>query len=363
MPRPTLALPPGRLRATVLAALLLAACAAGSARAQAPSAVRLYVLADTVEAGERFLVALAADRPAGTQALFPPVPPGDPADGPLARFGDAEAFDVQRFAPRLRGRTRTDSLVYTVAAFAADAAAVGPFEVRVVAGEDTARARSGVGRVAIRAHARAEGTPAAPVRSPEPFAPLWPLVALAGALAALVAFALHRRRRRRREPETPRAAPLPEALAHIEALEVALARAPAAGPPDARAHFAALSDALRVYLARRLGVPATEMTTAELDAALRTTTLGARVPEASWRALRGVLRLADLAKFAGLRPDAASTAEAHARARDALRTLDAALAEAEARAEARAAGPHADEARADEAHADEAHAAPAGPIR
>jgi hypothetical protein len=302
--------------------VVLLALAAGTARGQvvdpARGEARLYVLADSVWVGERFAVAVAVTH-AGTAVAFPEVPAGDPEAGPLLAFGDAEVRDARRLPPRLGRGVRVDSVVYEAATFALDRATVGPVTVRVVAGGDTVAVATGVRALPVRSALFSMQDSLRAPGAPEPFPSPWPLYALLGlaglALALLAAWAL--RRRRRRAPASPPTAPYPEALARLDALA-----ADPATPEAVKAHYVALSDLLRRYLARTLGLPALEQTTRELVEALRRS---GRLPEGAVSAVRGTLRLCDLVKFADLRPDAETHTAARARAREAVEAVEAAV--------------------------------------
>ena len=309
------------LRASLLLLLLVAAA---PARAQRPA--RLTLLADTVAVGQRVRLAVAVDHAPGRSAVFPAVPPGDAEAGPLLAFGDAEAFAVRRLPPRVRGAVRTDSAVYDVAVFAVDTARVGPVTVRLVAGRDTVAVRTGVVLVPVRSELAGEDEPA-PVGPADPIPGLLPVwLALATALALVFGTAVwaYVRWRRRPGPAAPRAEPYPEALATLDAL---------AGQAPERAAERTLSarEALRVYLGRRLGVPALESTTDELDAALAG---DPRVTHEARTAAHRVLALADLVAFAGHVPPPAAADEAVADARDALARVERQIVEAETRAAA-----------------------------
>lgn len=293
-------------------ALLVALVALGPGVALAQRPARLYVLADTVAVGERVRLAVAVDHAPGQSAVFPAVPAGDAEAGPLLAFGDAEAFAVRRLPPRVRGSVRTDSAVYTVAVFAVDTARVGPVRVRLAAGRDTVEARTGVALVPVRSElSGASDSDPAPVGPADPFpspVPLWIALGVAVAIAAGVAAWAVRKWRQRPGPPVPRPEPHPEALAALDAIA-----APAATPEAAADQALGAREALRVFLARRLGVPALETTTDELDAALSG---DPRVPPDARDATRRVLRLADLVAFAGHAPprDAALDAVRTARA-------------------------------------------------
>lgn len=302
----------GLWRSVAAAVVLL--CASG-ARGQD---VRLYVLADTVALGEAFDVAVAADHAEGVQALFPDIPRDRTAEsGPLARLGDAEATDRIRFAPITRGGVWTDSVVYRALAFAADTARVS-VDVRFTSGADTLTVASNSALVAV------ERLTPGPDAEPEPMGPPFefpspvPVMILLGTLAALVAvltgWGLWRLwRRSPREARTPRALPYPEAIARLDAL---VATPPT--PEASQAWFVELSDSLRTYLERRLGVPAKERTTREIDG-----DLASRLPDDARAALRGALRVADRVKFADLRPGPEASGDALARAREGVEGAEA----------------------------------------
>ena len=308
--------------------------APGAGAQPRPARPRLTVLADSVSAGERVRMAVAVDHAAGRSVVFPDVPAGSAEAGALLAFGDAEALSVRRLPPTVRGGVRTDSAVYDVAVFAVDTARVGPVTVRVASGRDTLVLRTGVARVPVRsaltAAERAGEAAPAPVGPPDPFPGLLPVwLALGAILVALVGLGTWawRRWQRRPQPPAPRAAPYPEALAALDALGASPDDgapddgAPGDAAPDAARRALGAREALRVYLARRLGVPALETTTAELDAALAA---DARVPPDARAAARRVLDLADLVAFAGHSPTPAAAADVLAHARTAVDGIEAA---------------------------------------
>ncbi len=301
-------------RAPTLALLGLLAAPASA------QTVRLHVLADSVTVGERFGVAVAVEHGAGVQVVFPE-PPGaaSAVENPL-EAGEVELAEAQRLPPAERGSVRVDSVVFEAATFALDSARVGPVAVRIVRGGDTTTVASPVAFVGVRS--------LVPAENPEPkgLAPLadfprawgpWLLAALAVlALLAALWWWLDRRRNR---PTPTSALPPDEEIRHrLDALAAALPTSADAVKP----FYVELSDALRTYLARTLGVPAREQTTRELLA-----TLARRPDDAPPDALDPldfVLRLADLAKFASVQPGAEAHETALARAREAVTALEAA---------------------------------------
>ncbi len=305
-----------------LAAIALAAtCAAPPAHAQT---ARAHVSADSVRIGERFRLAGDGVAHAAGAALFP-------AASDSAGFGDLVV--IGRRAPT------GDSATYEVTTFALEGARLPPLPVRVVAGEDTALLRTNALRVPVRRTLPPDAAELRPPTPPAPFPrPLWPwlaggALALAAALALLV-YVLRRSR-------TGREGSAPEPQPHVQ-VRRRLARLRPAAPDGAKVFHTALSDALRTYLARRLGLPAHEQTTPELLAALRRPPHAAHVPSPATERLARVLTQADLVKFADRRPPAEVNAEM-------LREAGAAVDAVEPRVRARAAQARA--ARADEARA------------
>lgn len=309
------------MRRLVLGLLL---CFAASASGQS---VRLHVLADSVTVGERFSVAVAAEHAAGVQVLFP-APPGEASavNAPL-RAGEAELLGARRLPPSVRGVVRVDSVVFETTTFTLDSARVGPVTVQFVRGGDTTAVASPVGFVGVRSLVGedAEPYPLAPLAEfPRAWGP-WLLAALA-VLALAAALWWWLRRRRRRPAPVSDLPPHEEVIHRIDALAASLPTSSAAVKP----FYVELSDALRTYLARTLGVPAREQTTRELLATL------ARHDDVSGDALDSfgfVLRLADLAKFASVQPSAEAHETVLARAREAVAAVEAARAPEEPDAE------------------------------
>lgn len=280
---------------------------------------RLHVLADSVFVGERFEVAVAIERAAGVQTLFPE-PPGaaSGASDPL-EAGEAELLALHRFPPEIHGEVRLDSAVYEAATFALDSARVGPVRLRLVAGGDTVEVAAPSAFVGVRS--------VVPTGAEEPqgLAPLaefprawgpWLLAALL--VLALLAGIWWGLRRRRASADTSALPPHEEVVVRLDRLGAARPHTPDAVKP----FYVELSDALRTYLARSLGVPAREVTTRELLALLEA---NEHVPAESRDALADVLRHSDLVKFAEAVPTEAAHEAALARARQAVEPIEAAL--------------------------------------
>jgi len=113
--------------------------------------------------------------------------------------------------------------------------------------------------------------------------------------------------------ETESEHPYEAASARLRRLE----RRHPSGDEAAKAFYVDLTEALRVYLVRRVGVRALEQTTAEVVAALRRRP---EVRDATIRRLQAVLEQADLVKFADAQP---SPAESRSVLEEAQAVLDA----------------------------------------
>lgn len=92
-------------------------------------------------------------------------------------------------------------------------------------------------------------------------------------------------------------------------------------PAAVKPFYVELSNAVRIYLARDLGVAALERTTSEL---VETLEHRPDVPTSAANRIRAVLQLADLVKFADIRPSTEDHQKALREARAALDAIEAA---------------------------------------
>jgi hypothetical protein len=283
------------------------------------------VVADSVKIGERFTLALVATHAAGRTAIFPA------ADAGAALFGDVRV--VGRGAVQTRttpGGRQVDSVAYEATTFALDSVRLPVLPVRLATDRDTAVVGSaprtvpvtsvvGPGADGLRTPARLAAFPRSSWR--------WALLVVLGA-AALAGGAYAWWVWRGRAPGEAGADPSPDdpyeaAVARLQGLE----RRHPTGREACTAFYVDLSDTLRVYMARRMGLHAPERTTAEVVAALR------RRPEVGAQAARRlheVLQQADLVKFAGAHPTPDASASVLSTAQDVLRALEAAQRRADA---------------------------------
>lgn len=280
--------------------LLLAGMLLGGGRpatAQPDPRIEARVSADSVKIGERFTVRLVAQHDADAEAVFPA------ADAGEVLFGDLHV--VQRGAVqsrRVSEARRVDSVAYEVTTFALDSARVPILPVRLVAGPDTTMAGTFPQVVPVRSVVESDDevlrTPAALASFPRPLW-VWGLWALAAvALAGGLVYAWWWRGGEEASvsaSDEDRPTPYQNAMERLQGL----GRRNPTGRTACKAFYVDLTDTLRVYLSRRVGVRALEQTTPEVLAALRRRP---EVEEGMLRRLQAVLEQADLVKFADAEP-------------------------------------------------------------
>jgi hypothetical protein len=307
---------------TGLILVLAAAGWGGTAASGQPIRLETHVSTDSVAVGERFTLSLVAAHGPQTDVSFP----SPDAGGVL--FGDLEV--IQRLAVRQRpgpaGR-QVDSVAYEVTTFALDSVRVPALPVQVAAGRDTtirsAPARTLTVVSVVGPDAKGLHGVAPLAAFPRPWW-TWALLALVGTglLAGLAYLWWHRRENDapapvQRVPDDDQT-PYEAATSWIRQLEESY---DLSDPDAVKPFYVELSNALRIYLARELGVAAPERTTREV-----VDTLAERpdVPAEAQTRIQAVLQLADLVKFAGIRPTADDHEKALREARAALDALEAA---------------------------------------
>jgi hypothetical protein len=273
---------------------------------------------DSVAVGERFMVTLVATHEPDTEVSFPA------PDAGSALFGDLE---VLRRTDVSRGE-RVDSTTYTVTTFVLDSVRVPALPVQVIAGRDTtirtAPARTVPVVSVVGPDAKAIHGVAPPASFPRPW---WTWALLGLVVAGLVAGLAYLWWRRRGEGKTVSMrgrstddqTPYEAATSWIRQLEESY---DLSDPDAVKPFYVELSNALRVYLAQELGVAAFEGTTREVVEVLRQRP---DVPSKAVTRVQAVLQLADLAKFAGIRPTDDDHEKALREARAALDAIEAAL--------------------------------------
>lgn len=299
----------------------------GRAMAQPSPRAEIHVSADSVKVGERFTVALVAEHPAGSQVDFPTAEAGSALFGELTVLRRGEI----RRSRKGDGSLRVDSVAYEVVTFALDSARVPVLPVRLISDQDTTVLGTAprVVPVVSVVPSGADGlrTPAALAAFPRSF---WVWGGLGLAVMVLVGGGAYAWWRWREDPEpAPRTEDDPDpygaAVTRLQHLEHR-------NPNDletCRAFYVDLTQTLRVYLAKRVGVRALECTTAELVEALQRRP---EIPTEVTQRVQTVLEEADLVKFAGTQPKPEKTRRILEEAQGVLGALEAAQRRAESRA-------------------------------
>ena len=288
--------------AAALLGLIALVTSAHQAAAQ-PADPTLHVSADTVEVGERFIVAISVPHEPAQAVQFP-----RPTDASAA-FGDLEVIDrgdVHEYPFAEEPGLQVDSVTYEVTTFALDQADIPPLPVRLLTEDDTTTATTEGQTISVRSAIAEEDEG---LRDPASIAefPRSPWLWVGGVLAALAILGLLYYQWQRREPRNTTGDDDSDVSPYEAATEQLdrLADAPLHTPESVQSFYADLADALRTYLARRGDLPALERTTSELMRELDASPLSRATKER----LRTLLQKADLVKFADARPAASDCRE------------------------------------------------------
>ena len=306
---------------TIVAFICLALLAATPRMADAQQ-IEAHFSADSAAIGDRFTLTLVAYHGFDSEPSFPDAFSTDPVFGDLEVLGLLSAGSRMFLAPD----TRIDSVVYEVTTFALDTAKVPPLRVSFDGGSVEAMSLP----LFLPMISLVPGD-AASIRDMASLvefgAPAWPYVLLG--LASLVILALLYYFFVRRSPpkvitassSEPRASPYEVALERLRRLEpTELATA-----SEVKPYFVELSDTLRTYFEDGLGIPALERTTGELMEEFDRPMARHRMPGGVPQQVGGILRLADLVKFADLKPPPPQGRSALGEAFTALERIDAKL--------------------------------------
>jgi hypothetical protein len=296
-----------RLFLTLLASLAVV----GSARTQT---VRTFINADSLSLGSRHRLTITIRHDGARQALFPDVlgaaavPPGA-----IGLAGDLELLRRISSGSRLLGdESQIDSVEYEMVTFAIDTAFVSA-SVGLATELDTARFAAVPGIIPVRSVVPEDADDIQDLAPLEEFPrAIWPwLLALVLAGTALWWFVFRKRVEEiggeEEAFEEPAEPPFDEAMRRLKSLSGA-----DLPEPEIKPYFVELSDIVRTYVARRVRVPARELTTGELMSELSSRPLVA--PDRVDEVIR-VLRAADMVKFADHHPAVDHTRQALAAAR------------------------------------------------
>jgi hypothetical protein len=256
----------------------------------------------------------------------------------LLRFGDLEVLGRETFDGRYGGTAqpgiRIDSVVYDVTTFALDSAVVAPIPVEFTAGEDTFAVPTRRAVLPVLSLVPPDAQALKPLAPLAEFPrPLWPWLLLALAVIVLVITLLYYLRERREQQETPAAPPPPppvppydEAVRRLQHLETSLDPHEV---EEVKPFFVELADVLRTYLEARVHVRALESTTREVTERLEARSARDGVPDEVPSRIYSVLALADLVKFADLKPPPAQSDEALSETRAVLDLIEQRLVQRE----------------------------------
>ena len=307
------------MQRVLTAVMLLSAALAGSVKAQR---VDVRASVDSTRVGERFLLTVTALHAYSEAPTFP-----DPRRAADA-FGDLEDVRIVSAGHMLLGpAARQDSMVYDVTTFALDRAEVPALVVSFggTSRRDSTRPMLIPVVSVVPADADTIRDMAAPVVFLEPdsrSAPPWPWVMLGLGVAVLLGALWMWYARRRTEvvsddgPQPPSQSPYEAAVARLATLEAADLTVAGSEVP----YFVELSEAVRMYLELRIGIPALELTTAEvLD---EFSHVRYKIPGGVPDQVRAVLGLSDLVKFAEFRPLPADSTQTLGQARHVVERLE-----------------------------------------
>jgi hypothetical protein len=307
------------LWSTCGAALLLGLCLLMPAPAEAQR-VWAFTGSDSVAVGEPFTLTVVAEYTMVMEATFPALDAAaDARAGDVThQFGDLEVLRVRNHSGGYFGTDRpgmrADTVVYEVTTFALDTARVAPVPVTFSSAGATATQASSSFFVPVRSVVQEE---TAGLRGLAPLAEFprgWGLYVLLALLAVGVLGAAWYAWRRRPDeapepaPSVRAVPPVPPAVRTRRRLRRLEHTTDWSDPAYAKPFFTALVAILRLYLSRRLDLPAAERTTTELVQACWA--VDPPLPSTAVEALQSVLQVADLAKFADAVPGPAAGQEA-----------------------------------------------------
>ncbi len=267
--------------------------------------VRAYLSADSVRIGDRFSLTIVAEHTLSTDPIFPGIEAGE------EMFGDLEVIGIQSGGSLAVGDgtgARIDSLLYEVTTFALDTAYVPSIPVFFVAGEDTFFVAAYPMELPIISLVTEE---ASGIRDLAPIADFpinpWPwilgVLLFVGVLATLYHF-WKKYRKEAPAPEIvrvpePKVSPLEEAIQRLRNLEK---NSDLKDVSQIKPFYVELTEIMRVYLSRRLKINAMESTSHELMWELKRLAQRRRVSQEMLQYTRRILNVADLVKFADMRP-------------------------------------------------------------
>lgn len=274
--------------------------------------VSMEVDATTIHVGDPASVRLVVDHPPGWSVLW-------------ADSIDVSPFEVQRFRlvepQSIEGGALRSTAELVVTSFELGELEVPPIQVLVAApGGTVDTLTTDPFRIGVESVGLDDSGDIREIKGPLSIARSWwgPLAWLALAVAAS-AGVVHLWRRRRNRPVArpagpPPAPPRPHHLVALESL-AALEASSLLERGEVKEYHVQVSEIVRAYVEGQLGVPALEMTTAEVVGGLRRAALG----ESVCGGFGAFLERCDLVKFAKLRPSVADSRGVLEQARELVR--------------------------------------------
>ena len=271
----------------------------------AAQSIAAYLSTDSVRVGDRFFLTLVATHESAERPLFPDT------DANAEVFGDLEVIGVTSSGTSQREGlnfvSTVDSLIYEVTTFALDTAYVPSIPVFFVAGSDTSFYASRplelpvVSLVTDDADAIRDLTPI--VEFPRN---IWPwIIGLLLLSACIIGLIVYLSKRRPMIEQVVLRAPPPVVPPYEEAIRRLRALEKTANLKDlheVKRYYVELTEALRVYLGRRLKIGAMEEASNELLNDINRLAHENKLPDQAAYLIRRILHVADLVKFADMYP-------------------------------------------------------------
>ncbi len=316
--------------------VVIAATIVPSAFAQNPTA---YVSSDSITVGDRFGLVLVVPRSPEAHIARPIFTSSQGAS--TIRFGDLIIFRRLSTGQKALGagaeNILADTLVYEATTFAVDTAGVPPLRLRLVSGTDTTIVMTSSFRFPVVSLLEEAQEDIQDVTDVSPFPPaVWPWIVVL--LLGLAAFLIMRYKDRflsepEPEEEIPeiieRPSPIDEALSGFLRLDAVAV----SDESQIKSFFVDLSDIIRVFLARRIDIPAMESTTTELISDLARWRAEAAPDDHFDSRLKKILDTADLAKYADSKPAEQLCRDALAGSRELVISIDETVSMLEKKAE------------------------------
>ncbi len=274
----------------------------GSASAQPRPDVAIWVSADTVTAGEPFLINIESSTPAHRGIAFPPA--ADSVFGELEVLGRSDVH-----TRRVGAGHAIDSVSYTVRTSARDSVRIPPIPIRVDAATGTLTTFTKPRAAKVRARPQSAILNPFEQSASDPFRWLVLALVVSGALYGAVSrwTGVREERPSQEEPSPDTDQVDPDAYDDAARTLDELAARDLTDPATVEAVHVTLADVVRTYVSRRLGIATEDRTTEDLLAVLEHRS---DVPPEALEALRPALEQADRVKFAATRPDPSDTEEA-----------------------------------------------------